>query len=240
MVDGRFFSEYRRAVAGLSFIARATPAILFATVVAGCDWYGTRSFSADAITAYVVDADTGEPIAGANVLATWVMKSGLENNTTNYAMVMEAVSDSSGKFTFPAWGPKNVSARGQITDLAPLITIFKSGYRLGGGANRIDKPAPFHMSSEWDGKTFKLNRFEGTADQYTDYLESYLIGDIESLLRNGCHAMSFLQFLRALDVLSKELRTQQVHRRLPDAQSLSDSFANRCGPIAQYIRQVRP
>jgi len=240
MVDSLFFPKCHRPVAGPSLTILATLAVLLIAVVAGCDWYGTRSFSADAITAYVVDADTGEPVAGANVLATWVMKSGLENNTTNYAMVMEAVSDASGKFTFPAWGPKSVSVRGQITDLAPLITIFKSGYKLGGGANRLDKPAPFHMTSDWDGKTFKLNRFEGTADQYADYLETYLIGDVESLLRNGCHAMSFLQFLRALDLLSRELKTKQVHTRLTDAQSLSDSFANRCGPVVQQIRQAKP
>jgi len=208
--------------------------------VVGCDWYGTRSFSADAITAYVVDADTGAPIAGANVLAMWVMKSGLENNTTNYAMVMEAVTDANGKFELPAWGPKNVSGRGQITALAPLFIILKSGYSQGRGANRSAEPAPFHMTSDWNGKTFKLTRFDGTPDQYADYLGTYLIGDVESLLRNGCHGMSFLRFLRALDLLSHELKARGVRTLLADAQHLSDSFASRCGPIVQYVRGAKP
>jgi hypothetical protein len=237
MVNGRFFSKSRRAVAGRVLLSRATLATLFIMVVASCDWYGTRSFSADAITAYVVDADTGERIAGANVLASWVMKSGLENNTTSYAMVMEAVSDASGKFTFPAWGPKDVSGRGQITDLAPLITIFKSGYKLGGGANRFDKPAPFHMRSDWDGKTFKLEKFVGAPDQYANYLSAYLMGEIHSLLLNGCNASYFPRFLLAIDRESHESAIHRKNSPLEDLQRLSNSYARICGDIAEDVRR---
>ena len=237
MVDSLFFPKCHRPVAGPSLTILATLAVLLIAVVAGCDWYGTRSFSADAITAYVVDADTGEPVAGANVLATWVMKSGLENNTTNYAMVMEAVSDASGKFTFPAWGPKNVSGLGQIPGLAPLFIIFKPGYNQGRGANRSNGPAPLHMTSDWNNKTFKLKKFQGTPEEYANYLDLYLLGDIHSLMFNGCHGISFPKFLLALDRQSLEFATQRTKTPLPSLQRISDSYASRCGPIVEEVRR---
>src|SRR5690348_13390482 len=61
-------------------------------------------YSAEPITAWVVDAETKQPLAGVNVVAHWQLEGGLEGgNNIGQMMVMEAVTDTAGKFSFPAW-----------------------------------------------------------------------------------------------------------------------------------------
>lgn len=200
----------------------------------------TRQYSADPITAWVVDADTGAPINGANVVAAWIMKAGLQDNTTIYVNVLEAVTDESGKFSFSAWGPKAVTERGEIFTSAPAITIFKSGYQLAGGGNMgTMQVAPLHMSSYWDGRTFRLQRFQGTAEEYAEYLGLYLQTTINSFLRNGCHDKSIPRFLIAVDQQSQVFEKQNIPSRLARLQHLSDSFASTCGPVYERIREMR-
>ena len=66
-----------------------------------------RVYYADPIKARVVDAATGTPVEGVNVLAAWQAKGGLEGgNIMGYVKVMEDVTDANGEFSFPGWGPK--------------------------------------------------------------------------------------------------------------------------------------
>src|SRR5947209_3399798 len=87
-------------------IVRSTLLIaLCILVLTGC----YQIYSAEPITATVVDADTKEPLEGVVVVAHWEMKGGLEGgNVEGEVMIMEAVTDAQGKFHFPAWGPKKV------------------------------------------------------------------------------------------------------------------------------------
>ena len=128
-------------------------------------------YSAAPIEAWVIDAETGKPLEGVIVTANWQLKGGLEGgNDFGQMMVMEAVTDKSGRFYFPAWGPKRNVSDGHIKQDGPQLLLFKSGYRylaLFNETRVTDRPGPF-LKSDWNGKTIKLERFKET-DLQTQY-----------------------------------------------------------------------
>ena len=94
--------------------------------LASCNFY-----SADAISARVVDAETLKPLEGVNVVAAWKVKGGLEGgNVVGYTNVLEAVTTKDGVFTFPSWGPRLNMYFGRVRLEAPQLLFFKSGYRF--------------------------------------------------------------------------------------------------------------
>ncbi|MFO1313736.1 MAG: carboxypeptidase-like regulatory domain-containing protein [Burkholderiales bacterium] len=214
-----------------ALIRRARVVAIGAALLAtACDFPTPKIYSADPITAWVVDADAGKPIEGANVLAMWEMKYGLENHGTNYAMVLEAVTDAEGRFALPGWGPRLVLKPGAVTNAAPVLTIFLPGYRVSGGANSgVLELAPSHMKSDWDGKVFQLRRFEGTSQQYSDHLHRFLQTKIESLFSNGCNHLSLPRLLRSVDRQARELEKQVPDSRLLNLNQLSNTFRGKCG-----------
>ena len=78
------------------------------------------------VTSSVVDAASGQPVAGVTVIAKCTMKGG-HGVTTGQAMVMEAVTDKDGVFHFPWWGPSFASGRLRATE-CPGLHFFKTGY----------------------------------------------------------------------------------------------------------------
>ena len=112
--------------AWLASAARAVIVLTTALVLSSC----ARIYYADPIKARVVDAATGAPVEGVNVLAAWQAKGGLEGgNITGYVKVMEDVTNANGEFSFPGWGPK-VWMNGGIRDGAPLLILLKPGYEV--------------------------------------------------------------------------------------------------------------
>ena len=71
---------------------------------------GPLTYSAEAIEAKVIDADTKKPLDGVVVTANWQLEEGTlgGNVQAGQLMVMEAVTGKDGKFAFPGWGPKTV------------------------------------------------------------------------------------------------------------------------------------
>jgi hypothetical protein len=154
-------------------------------------------YSAASITAKVVDAESGQPVAGVYVVAHWQLYGGLEGgNDLGAVMVLETQTDNSGQFQFPAWGPKQVSmpsgvySNARVKNGAPAMLFFKSGYAsqrvLNYGNSEL---APGNMRSDWDGKVIKLEPFHGNSAQYakslsdlSSYLESSTAGS------GGCKA----------------------------------------------------
>jgi hypothetical protein len=103
----------------------------------------------------VVDADTGEPLAGAYVTGRW------EGHSRGQSSCFHAEStrtDSEGRFAFPAWrntGPYNTTHYQQFTDGAYL-----PGYEdVGGYTYRL-----------------KMKRFTGTREERLKYLQDRLPG----------------------------------------------------------------
>lgn len=139
------------------------------------------TYSAESIEAWVIDAETKKPIDDAVVVAHWLLEESTIVSITvrrvGDLMVMESVTDKSGRFYFPAWGPIRHWGRSRLTYMDPEIIIFKSGYEYRRLANETTKEAiggkAFPVrKSRWNGKTIELKPFKGTVEAYEDHFES--------------------------------------------------------------------
>jgi hypothetical protein len=87
------------------------------------------NYWAEAIEAWVVDADSGRPLDGVIVVAHWELRYGLEGGGTHQLMVMEAVTDQQGRFHFPAWGPKEIPkslpSEARLKDGDPVLLLYR-------------------------------------------------------------------------------------------------------------------
>lgn len=149
--------------------------LLLITPLFGC----AITYSANPITARVVDAETKEPIEKVIVVAHWQLKGGMEGgNEVGQVMVLETETDKNGQFYFPGWGPKLRSLSGTLKDESPAILLFKNGYRYRGLSNEINKKTLYGdldvpLKSDWDGKTIEVEKFKGTVEEYVRHVSSF-------------------------------------------------------------------
>ena len=152
-------------------LKRLLPVIVLATT--GFTFFGAereRTYSAEPITAWVVDKETRQGIPGVNVVAVWELDGGLEGHVVGVFKVLETVSDDDGKFHFPAWGPETRKVNGVIRGGAPRLLLVKHGYRADGmpNMNSLLTPAPSTTKSEWNGRHWPLERHRGTLGEYAN------------------------------------------------------------------------
>jgi hypothetical protein len=139
--------------------------ILLATQ-AGCAGLPPLSYSAKSIQGRVVDAATGQPVAGVIVVAQWILTMP-GTGAGPRLQVLEIVTDTTGAYQFPAWGPK-VNPRYPLSRLVasdPLIDFFLPGYTPRSVVNNFSSTASLR-ASEWDGKTITLERFTGPDNEW--------------------------------------------------------------------------
>lgn len=116
------------------------------------------------IEAWVVDADTGQPVEGAVVLARWEMSlRGQRLQGDDYTpKIVETQTDSTGRFYFPGWGPEPICC-GFMDEFDPQIFIFKPGYSgivmSDGHSAVVDDPRV--RNPYWNGQKFQLKSFKG-------------------------------------------------------------------------------
>lgn len=136
-------------------------------------------YSAEPIEAWVVDANTKQPLEGVIVVAHWQLKGGLEGgNPVAQMMVMETVTDKNGRFHFPGWGPKLRSLSGRLKTESPEILLFKSGYEYQSLRNELTNETlrgelEIPLKSDWNKKTIKMEKFKGTVEAYKNNFESF-------------------------------------------------------------------
>src|SRR5438128_2478809 len=77
--------------------------------------------------AQIVDAETGQPISGAVVLAAWWTRSpGAVHERRDFQEAIEVVTDDQGRFVIPAVSTVSLNPFTRIQ--GPDIKIFKGGY----------------------------------------------------------------------------------------------------------------
>lgn len=165
--------------------------LVAALACAGCSVY-----SAEPISATVVDAVTGMPLESVSVVAAWELRGDMNYaRAVGYAKVLEATTDKNGRFNLPSWGPR-LTWNGKIRLSAPLFLLFKNGYGYGVYANngRSDANAPSELRSDWNGKVLPLTPFAGTDQQYkldlskldaifiTNFQQNHRLDDISEFL----------------------------------------------------------
>ena len=121
--------------------------VIAALLVSAC---GSPYYTSDPIEAWVVDAETGQPIEGAVVTANWqLVAASLDTGGRKVRQleVFETVTDKEGRFHFPGFTRINFSLD-ELREEDPQILIFKAGYRY----LRIVSPYPT------ESRTFKARR----------------------------------------------------------------------------------
>ena len=127
------------------------------------------------IEGWVIDAQTKQPLEGVIVVVMWELEhGGFHPGQAGALFRKETVTDSKGRFAFPAWGPMKAE-KGFVRDSTPYIAFFKWGYkthqvRNQGYAER--QPVPRVWKSEWNGKTVNLQRHEGTLQELGNELSA--------------------------------------------------------------------
>lgn len=136
------------------------------------------TYSAKEIHGQIVDAETGEPIEGAVIVAQWILfEIGVGHRKRLH--IEETVTDKGGHYVIPAWGPKPHPPFTELDREDPMLAIFKTGYAPLRLYNRIDRSDSVRVS-DWGGKVVRLKRTEGTLEEQAFRLSSFyggLIGD---------------------------------------------------------------
>ena len=121
-------------------------------------------YFAESMEAWVVDAETGEPIEGVVVVANWQLVVGSLDGPRPRGQlnILETVTDKNGRFYFPAWGPK-LALASHLRHEDPALLFFKSGYFPSGESNDVTtEPNPSIIRrSEWNGKKIPLKKHKG-------------------------------------------------------------------------------
>lgn len=203
--------------------------------LAGC----SHTYSADSISATVVDADTKQPIEGVVVIAHWEMKSGMESgNIAGEVMILETVSDGAGKFHFPAWGPKRVDvglSNAHLTHDDPELILFKSGYRLEILANEVRQSyGNARRTSDWNSKTIQLKTFEGDLQAYASDLGMFFP---DYAFSGNCNWRQIPLTIAAMADQTRIFRAAKIHTGNFYTFLLSNEGS--CGSVEALVREHR-
>jgi hypothetical protein len=200
---------------------------------------GHPSYSATAITTRVVDADTKEPLEGVIVVTDWQLRVG--GGVPGQLMLLETVTDYSGTFHFPAWGPRKALV-GWLGNEDPMILLFKDGYQFKVALNPF-RSVPSEMptgirTSIYDGKVIEMHRFNGTLQEWKAGLDHFQLS-IEDATRGDCSWRSIPRLTAALGQESKKLSAAGI-----TTGTYFDSLQGRelyeaqigCGSVREFLR----
>jgi hypothetical protein len=144
-------------------------------------------YSAKEIRGQIVDDATGEPLEGVIIVAQWEFYQvglGDGGHKGQMANVIEAVTDSTGNYFMPSWGPHPRLPFNYLDNSDPKLSIFKIGYFPQVLFNPLVSEEHLNRdslrTSQWDGKKIKMRKFEGSLEDYASRLNSFydgLIGD---------------------------------------------------------------
>lgn len=219
------------------------------TILHGCaNLSGFPStYSAEAIEGWVIDADTNRPIEDVIVVAHWQLES---SYAPGQMMIMETVTDKSGHFHFPAWGPKPRPVNTALTFEDPEIIMFKSGYDF---VTLQNTPKSYYdkdsiRRSEWNGKTIKMKPFKNDriiidhGIKTSAYAER--IGWIQSSVgwayANSCDLKYIPRMIVALYLQEKEFREQGIYSSLPSfGEFFNEKYPDRCG-VRKTLQKYLP
>jgi hypothetical protein len=129
------------------------------------------TYSAKEIHGKIVDADTGQPLEGVNIIAQWKIDRAWVGDEKALLHVTEAVTDKDGNYSFPAWGPITLPPLADFGEgRDPLISIFKSGYDVEFLDNGIVSDIRYRRTPlgefKWNGATTKLKKWKGNVRDY--------------------------------------------------------------------------
>jgi hypothetical protein len=220
-------------------------ALFFMFSLSAC---ATYQYSAKPIHARVVDAQTGEPLPGVNVVAVWELEDPIATKGQGNLQLMEAVTDGNGNFQFQAWGPKPIPVTAfpgtRLTNNDPRIILFKSGFTPRAVYNDThsailkdpNDAGPVIRDSQWEGKAIGLEKFSGPPSTYAILVSGVLTG-----VGGGCEWKSMPRMVVTLNRESDRLKREGVVKYSvanPSIQWLTaNEAALNCGPTREILKE---
>src|SRR6266581_6208867 len=166
------------------------------------------TYSAKEIHGKIVDANTGQPLEGVNIVAQWKIDRMWVGDDKALLHVTEAVTDKDGNYSFPAWGPIMLPPRtdfGEGRD--PLLSIFKSGHDVEFLDNGTISDTRYRLTPlgdfKWNGKTIKLKRWVGGLEEYGRKVE-FLANELPSYTAQWRDNKEWRHFPKMLIALNGE------------------------------------
>jgi hypothetical protein len=122
--------ENRKSLRMSSFFIAAL-LISLALTSAGCCGNRWMLYFDKPISGAVVDADNGEPIQDAVIVAQWQLQNIIYQGFGGYAKIIVETSDNEGKFKIPFWvSYKPWKFYASVMEYEPTIIVYKPGYKL--------------------------------------------------------------------------------------------------------------
>jgi hypothetical protein len=126
-------------------------------------------YTAEPVTAWLVDKATGKPIPDAVVVQYWNYRYGFVENHSWVADLKETVTDEQGRFHFSGWGPKRIpkelqlewNTRLQSEDPGLMILHPDYKFRELGNERAVPDMQSFGAKvrkSDWNGKRIEMER----------------------------------------------------------------------------------
>ena len=153
----------------------------------------------------------------------------------------EAVTDGSGAFRIPAWGPIRATYW-----YPPALWLFKSGYSVltlnswNSTGHPVSSAAP-SSKSHYNGETLELPPFEGTLEKYAEHLATN--ANQPEWLTQHCAWKGAPKFLSALAAESERFRLAGAKNVWPYDRTYYeklDTYADvrsECGSIKQFVQE---
>lgn len=214
--------------------------------MAGCN---SPVFFLEPFEARVVDAETGEPIEGAFVVANWaVFETGGTMHTVRIFReqleVKETATDKNGRFAFEGFTKTNPKLL-ELYWENPQVIIFKPGYEYSYWVNNC-RLVGYHCPNVWHlasvaGQTVKLKKLHDETrkkDQtYTAY--SGLTTHLRDVI-HSCNAQKIPNFIVAADTERKRTESEG-YRWAADLPSLEaiDNLKSKCGTGREYFERYK-
>ncbi|HJU21579.1 MAG TPA: carboxypeptidase-like regulatory domain-containing protein, partial [Casimicrobiaceae bacterium] len=196
-------------------------AVIALSTAAGCGMphllYGKR------VAGQVVDAETGEPIAGAHVALLWeagIIPTGFTGHNSRDICFHAAATttDAQGHFDIPGWWKWKTY---NVDNVDPFVLVYTSNYVP---LQTFVEPAADRRPTEHVSERYVLKRFSGNADQRLEML-------FWGLANRGCDyggesQKSLFPMLRAIHAEARQLARTKPHY---DTASLIARFAAKAG-----------
>ncbi len=189
-------------------------------------------YSAKPIRGLVVDAATGQPLEGVVIVAQWVLHTPAGSGPR--LEVLETVTDASGAYQFPGWGPKpNPRPFSSMTMFkAPGVAFFKPGYRPFFASNQYSSNEAVR-ESDWDGQTVRLERAP-TMDAQLVRAIDILQGDLDW---DGQQMLTWQQVPRMTLAILEERK--RVPRALQDRISGAETLGVTEEEVRKFVEGLR-